>query len=180
MEPTTAKRFWVPRGINPAISDEGFLVDPESDPAHAARAAVPFSAIEPRTMLALLGGPGMGKSTSLSREINLGTESLLEGDRLFALDLGLCGSEFALVKSMFRATTIRTWNGKHKLHLFLDSYDECLQRIDNLVALTLNFLAELPHRDQLVLRIACRTADLATGPRRRVNSPLRGKDAGRL
>ena len=43
------------------------------------------------------------------------------------------------------------------MHLFLDSLDECLLRIDTIVAFLPEELKKLPV-DRLSLRIACRTA----------------------
>jgi hypothetical protein len=60
---------------------------------------------------------------------------------------------------LFHGQVIEEWrNGEGVLHLFLDSLDECLLRIDTLSALLLDELRKCPV-DRLFLRIACRTAE---------------------
>jgi predicted NACHT family NTPase len=64
-----------------------------------------------------------------------------------------------LIRNLFENTTFLSWaRDKHRLHVFLDSLDECLLRIDTLAALLIDELKKYPI-ERLSLRIACRTAD---------------------
>jgi predicted NACHT family NTPase len=63
------------------------------------------------------------------------------------------------VRDLFHGRDIEKWkNRKGELHLFLDSLDECLLRIDTLSALLLDEIKKCP-TDRLFLRITCRTAE---------------------
>jgi len=74
------------------------------------------------------------------------------------LDLHSFGSEDRLYRALVRASSIPPlgqWG--HELHVYLDSFDECLLRIDTVAALLADELPRYPLR-RLKLRIACRTA----------------------
>src|SRR5580693_5681177 len=89
-----SRRFWVPRGTDPDLSDDGFLVDPESKRAQIrGSAALPFQAFADKPVLILLGEPGIGKTTALEAECAR-VKSALSGTsgRVFWVDLGLYGS----------------------------------------------------------------------------------------
>lgn len=52
------RRFWVPRGNAPDLSDDGYLADPESPHSiYAPVSAVPFEALADFPVLGLLGEP---------------------------------------------------------------------------------------------------------------------------
>ncbi len=62
-----------------------------------------------------------------------------------------------MVRTLFGDQTFLSWvNNNHRLHLFLDSLDECLLRIDTLTALLSEEFRKYP-TERLYLRIACRT-----------------------
>ncbi len=64
-----------------------------------------------------------------------------------------------LCEKVFKNPTFESWlKGTHRLHLFLDSFDECRLRIDTLATLLISELQKCPV-ERLSLRIACRTAD---------------------
>ena len=64
-----------------------------------------------------------------------------------------------LVQEIFRDPTFTNWvTGKLRLHLFLDSLDECLLRIDTVASLLAEQFKKYPV-ERLKLRIACRTVD---------------------
>ena len=74
-------------------------------------------------------------------------------------DLNVFASDVTLRQKLFDSEGFTSWaTGTHTLHLFLDSLDECLLRIETIVPLLLD---ELRNKDlgRLRLRIACRTAE---------------------
>lgn len=119
-----------------------------------------FPTISRFRCLILLGEPGMGKThamqSALSSDVGKGgTETTKE----VLFNLRSYGNEDRLVRDLFHGQQIEEWkNSKHELHLFLDSLDECLLRIDTLSALLLDELKKCPV-ERLFLRIACRTAE---------------------
>lgn len=155
------KRFWCPRTGNTSLSDGGYLSDPDSKWGHIHNPNVlSFEKISNTPCLALLGEPGMGKSYAMQHEktdLEYGIKE--KGDELIYLDLRSYGSEDRLVKNLFGSAAFVSWaKGKHRLHLFLDSLDECLLRIDTLAMLLPDELRRY-QVNRLNLRIACRTAD---------------------
>lgn len=82
-----------------------------------------------------------------------------EGGRSLWLDLRSCGSEHRILEKIFKSPEFASWaEGDHRLHLFLDSLDECLLRVDTVAALLVDELQNYPV-DRLSLRIGCRTAE---------------------
>jgi len=154
------KRFWCPREGRFSLSDGGYLWDPDSDEYHIYNPdVVPFDSIAENPCLILLGEPGIGKTSAMKAEkesIDKKIES--EGDKTLWLDLRSYGSEDRLIRNLFENETFISWEkGDYQLHLFLDSLDECLLRIDSLAALLIDELKKYPV-ERLYLRIACRTA----------------------
>lgn len=65
-----------------------------------------------------------------------------------------------MLRDLFGSPVFASWlEGEHTLHIFLDSLDECLLRVNTVAALLIDELAEYSQREGLYLRIACRTAD---------------------
>jgi hypothetical protein len=154
------KRFWCPRGEAILLTGGGFLFDPESQYGpHYNPRVVAFNQITAKPCLILLGEPGTGKTTALERhrsEIDAAVRSA--GEILLWRNLNAYQSDVLLVRSIFEDTSFIAWRGSNCiLHLFLDSLDECLVRIDTLAALLSEELRQCP-TDRLRLRIACRTA----------------------
>jgi hypothetical protein len=155
------RRFWLPRGIAPDLSDHGFLVDPDSShPMFEPASAVPLESFAHLAVLGLLGEPGMGKSTALKQEAGKIQAAAREsGDRLLHVDLAACATDVLVCKRIFESKEFRAWKkGKGLLHLFLDGFDTCLLYVESLVALLLGRFGE-ESRARLSLSIACRTAD---------------------
>ncbi len=76
----------------------------------------------------------------------------------YALDLRNFSSEDRLYRTLFENETFLQWaKGDYDLHLYIDSLDECLLRIDSVAALLADEIPKYP-LDRLKLRIACRTA----------------------
>ncbi|PXF58329.1 MAG: hypothetical protein C4B59_13450 [Candidatus Methanogaster sp.] len=156
------KRFWCPRTGNIDLSDRGYLYDPDSEYGHIHNPnAVPFESIETVPCLVLLGEPGIGKTRTMYAErdtINNRVEQ--EDGQTLWLDLHSYGSEDRLVRELFGSPEFDLWrNGTHRLHVFLDSLDECLLEICKLATLLPDEFKKCPV-ERLCLRIACRTADL--------------------
>jgi hypothetical protein len=157
------KRFWCSRDGVMNLSDGGFLYDPDSEYANYVKSdVVSFEKIADQPCLALLGEPGIGKSTVMG-ELR---ESLAEpiessGDSLFYLNLNEYGDESRLIKDIFHCEMFTTWiKGNHILYLFLDSLDESQIKIQQVGTILSNhFQGVSKHLIRLRLRIACRTAD---------------------
>jgi len=156
------KRFWCPRSGSINLADGGYLPDPDEERGKAYNPdLVTFEAISHLPCLALLGEPGIGKTQALEVERSEIVGKIQEqGDQVLFLDLRSYGSEDRLVRSLFDSPEFKAWQaGTHRLHIFLDSFDECLLRVETLAALLVD---EFKHyRDavhRLYLRIACRTA----------------------
>jgi len=154
------KRFWCPREGSFSLSDGGYLYKPDSDKYNIYNPeVVPFDSIAEIPCLILLGEPGIGKTSAMKAEreaIDKKVES--EGDKTLWLNLSSYSSEDRLIHNLFENKTFVSWEkGEYRLHIFLDSLDECLLRIDNLASLLIDELEKYPV-ERLYLRIACRTA----------------------
>ena len=156
------KRFWCPRsgGINLACG--GYLCDPEEKWGKIYNPdLVTFDAISALPCLALLGEPGIGKSHTIEAEKNeIISEIQKQGGQVLSLDIRSYGSEDRLVCRLFDSPEFTQWlEGTHHLHIFLDSLDECLLRIDTLATLLVDEFKRYQNDiERLHLRIACRTA----------------------
>jgi len=165
----SCRRFWVPRGAAPDLSDEGFLFDPDS-PRATFRGALetPFERLMAFPVLALLGEPGIGKSTALEVEAGrLRRAAQQSGDLILFTNLAACGTDITVNRNTFESRQFRAWRkGKRTLYLLLDGFDTCLQSVPTLVELILEHFA-LEARERLRVRMACRTtewpADLEDG-----------------
>jgi hypothetical protein len=154
------KRFWSPRDRKIYLSDDQYLPDPESQFGKVLNPdLLSSSEIAAKPCLVLLGEPGIGKS----RALNTAYDQCLQecrgtGDLVEKLDLRSYGDEKRLVDDLFNKDATREWRaGGQRFHLFIDSLDECLLRIDTLASLLPEELAKQPV-ERLSLRIACRTA----------------------
>jgi hypothetical protein len=142
------------------LSDNGFLYDPDGEYGPVLNPdLVSFDRFAANPSLALLGEPGIGKSWALKSErASLESSILAKGERALWLDLRSFGSEDRLWKALFGGEEFRNWReGTYLLHVFLDSLDECLLRIDNVASLIADQLPNEPVQ-RLRLRVACRTA----------------------
>ena len=147
------KRYWCPREGTFNLSDNGYLVDPESDISRYLPTDVrPYSEISAFPCLVLLGEPGIGKTTAL-REVE---EWEARDYQVLKLDLGEFSSDSRLYQQFFESPRITDWcSGSHILSIILDGLDEC--RINGIVKLLSRELVRLP-TERMRLRITCRTA----------------------
>lgn len=155
------KRFWCPREGHINLSDGGYLYDPDSEWGYIYNPdVVHFESIKDIPCLVLLGEPGIGKTHALQAEHNaIEVKISREGGETLWLDLRSYGDETRLVHELFECDTFDSWaKGNHVLHVFLDSLDECILRIDTLAALLVDELKKYPIQ-RLRICIACRTAD---------------------
>ena len=145
-----------------SLSDGGYLDDPDSEWGRYSNPdVVLYEIIERFSCLGLLGEPGMGKTHTMQAQrsgINQKIEE--EGGQTLWLELGSYRSEDRLIRDLFASEAFIAWTqGGHHLHIFLDSLDECLLRIDTVAALLGCELQKYSDAVQrLYLRIACRTA----------------------
>jgi hypothetical protein len=149
------KRFWCLRDGGFHIDANGFLLRSEYF-----KDTVEFESIAEIPCLVLLGEPGIGKSRALKDAVQFVSKSF-RSDKCFSLDLRSFGSETRLYDALFKSKEIEEWlNGTHRLHLFLDSFDECLLRVDTVATLLTDELkAEKYPINRLLFRIASRTAE---------------------
>jgi len=117
-----------------------------------------LSELVDKPCLFLLGEPALGKSTAIRREVDRLRSELPADEQAVMIDLAAISSDSAL-DSEFEDVAIQEWQtGQKILHLFLDSYDECLRHYPALKPRLLRNLSRLP-LDRLRLRIACRSGD---------------------
>jgi hypothetical protein len=156
------KRFWCPRSGSINLADGGYLSDPEAAWGKAYNPdLVTFETLSSSPCLALLGEPGIGKTKALEAErAELVSRIKAQGNQPFFLDLRSYGDEGRLVQKLFASPEFVAWQGgTHQLHIFLDSLDECLLRMDTLASLLVDeFKQYQDQSERLYLRIACRTA----------------------
>lgn len=157
------KRFWCPRSGSLNLADGGYLVDPDAD--HGAifnPDVVGFEKLVDIPCLALLGEPGIGKSTALEVQRAVVEQGIADaGNAVLWIDLKEFGDESRLIRAVFESPEFSNWlRGTYSLHLFLDSLDECRLQLPYASAALLAQLRKVQmHIPRLRLRIACRTAE---------------------
>ena len=155
------KRFWCAREGSISFADDGFVADPEGDGWLSFNPALrSFEEIADVPCLALLGEPGIGKSTALQDAVGaVEAAAVSSGDLVLSINLAGVGSDVGLYRRVFDDPVFRTWHaGSAHLHLFFDSFDEALLEVGSIATVLLDELKRCD-RDRLSLRIACRTAE---------------------
>lgn len=154
------KRYWCLRDGGFHIDANGFLLRGE----YFNKDTIEFESIAEIPCLALLGEPGIGKSRALRDAVEFVSQSFLN-DQCLPFDLRSFGSETRLFDALFKNKKIEDWlNGSHRLHLFLDSFDECLLRVDTVAALLADELKTGKYPiERLLFRIISRTAEFPRG-----------------
>jgi hypothetical protein len=137
------KRFWGPRDGHIDLSDRGFLSDPDGEwSKYLNPKLVSFDRLDDKQCAVLLGEPGIGKSWVLDKESSRVQEA---GAKVLRLNLRSYSDESRLIKALFESDEFENWRkGDWLLHLYLDSLDECLLRIDNVAAILADELPKQP------------------------------------
>lgn len=136
-----------------------YLYDPETEWGKSHNPdLVELEKIADVPCLVLLGEPGIGKSKIIEKEHERISDTY--GETPLVLNLHAYGSEDRLIKKLFESQQFRNWvQGNHRLHIFLDSLDECLLWIDNVTNLLAEEFKQYQDKtDRLFLRVVCRTA----------------------
>ena len=145
-------RFWYPKNSSVYLADNGYLYDPEGEMGKYYNATLKrLSSLHDIGCLILLGESGSGKTTEMIEERRrlLGQEDI-GSDQVIWIDLDQFQCENRLCDAV-----LKWMKADYPLYLFLDSYDECILRIETLSALLLSKLTGLPI-ERLYLRIACK------------------------
>lgn len=153
-------RFWSPRGKRVDLADRGYLPDPEETYGRMVNPELRrFEEIAHVPALILLGEPGSGKTSTLKPILSTSASEGPPSSRSLWFDLNAYGDEGRLARNLFEDNSvIAEWKASgDTLTLTLDSFDECIIRIDTLASMLAEELRKLP-RDRLLLRIISRTA----------------------
>ena len=155
------RRFWCPSRGTINLTDDGFLYDPEGYAGDTYNPdIVTLEEASTSQVLILLGEPGLGKSQAIKdAESSLISKVKAEGHEALFIDLGQYESEDRLSQDLFFNPVFLKWKmGSHHLHVFLDSFDECLLKVETLTKLLSQKFKECQDfSGRLYLRVACRT-----------------------
>ena len=178
------QRFWVSRTGTLDLLDGGFLPDPTS-PFLRSHPLMPstLSELAKYRALALLGEPGIGKSTVLATDAaRIASLPVTEDTISIRLDLRAYSSEVLLYRKLFESAEFLAWvNGNSHLVLYSSTVwtGRHLLRIDSVA----NLLAGVSHASypnaRMSLRIACRTAVWPSATLEPLLNELWGEDADR-
>ncbi len=156
------KRFWCLRSESINLCDDGYLHDPDAEWGKLYNPhLVTFEKISHVPCLALLGEPGIGKTMAIKVQKEEISRAIQEQkSQVLWLDLRSISSEDRLIKKLFESSQFMAGlNGTNRVHIFLDSFDECLLKLDTLAAILVDeFEQYRTHIKQFYLRITCRTA----------------------
>ncbi len=156
------KRFWCPHTGQIHLGDNGFMSDPENDSLKLFNPdIVSYEMIANMPCLALLGEPGIGKSTAIE---DICRSQSNTNSKIMNFNLNRYCESSLLIDDIFRSEYFISWlNNDHTLDLFLDSLDECrihIPTVANIICDELNAIQS--HLSRLRLRIVCRSADWPT------------------
>jgi hypothetical protein len=156
-----ATRYWLPDGDAVEFNDRGFMPDPSRRWSAAWVPSVrSYTQIDDKACLVLIGEPGLGKTTALERAAqDLKDKRGSSKDEVLFVDLSATTEESVLRSRIFDSPEWQRWQqGDHRLHLFLDTLDFALLRVETIGDLLQEGLSQAA-TDRLALRLACRTAD---------------------
>jgi len=151
------QRFWIPQTGLLDLSDAGFLRDPVDN--HFGRDELrSIGDLDGYRALALLGEPGIGKSSELKQEHERIAAVGGPLQQSMYVDLRVVSAEESFRRRIFEAPAFVGWKtGTGHLCLHLDSFDEAMLRVETLANILAEELQGVP-ADRLSIRIACRTA----------------------
>jgi len=153
-------RFWCPIEGKIFLSDAGFLYYPDTAYGKIYNPdLIELNNIQESSCLILLGESGTGKSTELQLYIeNITPKITAQRDEILFLNLNIISDATDLRQELFENSVFRRWEqGTNKLYLFLDSFDECILRLDTLANKLIEKL-KIYKKERLYLCIACRPA----------------------
>ncbi|AOW98729.1 hypothetical protein BJP34_04045 [Moorena producens PAL-8-15-08-1] len=164
------QRFWCSPSDRFYLDYDGYLSDPEVQSVKGYNynpnpKLVTFREISEIPCLILLGEPGIGKTQAMEEEEDKVTAELNNtDDEILSLDLRSVLTKDELTQKLFKSDKFTRWqSGSHRLHIFLDSFDECLLEINKLAVILVDAIKNYKEHvklKRLTLRIACRTAVL--------------------
>lgn len=148
-------RWLSPRDKPIRFDDDGYPEDPGGRYGHVLQPdCVPLERILDANCGILLGEAGIGKSEAMDR---LEAQVRARGDAVIKLDLGLYSDAQDLAADLFDAPSFVQWQrDAHHICVLLDSLDEGIAGVKNIVGLLQRRLRNLPF-DRLRLYISCRT-----------------------
>jgi len=151
-------RFWCPIDETSYNDQNGYLFDPILGQFSANSHLIdnPFEKSE--RCIILLGEPGIGKTTAMEKFYNnFESNYRTNNTEVNFIRLEHIGTEMRFVSEVFENPKFQEWlESDYDLHLLLDSFDECVLRINVLSQLLINQLQRYPI-ERLYIRIACRT-----------------------
>lgn len=153
-------RYWLPKGKT-YFEENGFLVDPEHHDWFR-HDVLTLDEADARPCVLLLGEPGMGKSTAIRQHVERAQQQQPSPVDIQLHDLKSFG-ETDLREQLFGSRWFTEWRQSDRtLHLFLDSLDECMGRVEYIARALLRCFGGLSQeeRSRLCLRIACRTGQV--------------------
>jgi hypothetical protein len=135
----TAKRFWCTREQTYSIGDGGYLSDRDAKHGDVWQPhALSLDDLSATRCVALLGEPGIGKSTAVAQASVAAASEATAASTMF-IDLRSYGSEDRLERDISTAPAFTAWERDgDDLHLFLDSLDECRLQIPYVAALLID------------------------------------------
>jgi len=152
------ERLFCDRGESVPIGDDGYLVDPGSWYGRAVgKGVLRLEALLTKRCVVILGEAGIGKTVVLETVVERlrgehGDDSVVE------VRLGEYGSVDSLERGVFESSELAECvRGPTELWLVLDSLDEAMVGVQNVVGLFQRRLREWPW-DRLRVVISCRTA----------------------
>ncbi|MHA1734414.1 MAG: NACHT domain-containing protein [Promethearchaeota archaeon] len=151
------ERYWVREGNEYFLDWAGYLVDPALDFSPNSGLEADLTNLSENCVI-LLGEPGMGKTTELEGyRQELEERSNEDGGAVVYVDLSHVGTDVSFKAEVFENSRFAGFvRGEHTLHLLLDSFDECLLRVDVVANLLVDQLSRCPI-NRLFLRVASRT-----------------------
>ncbi|WP_454055423.1 NACHT domain-containing protein [Clostridium sp. Marseille-Q7071] len=135
--------------------DNGYVA--EKDSFYKNENLFKFDEIANIHLLILLGEPGMGKSYELKNEY---TKCIKNNSNAIYVDLSVITESSELDKEIFEEPRMKdlAQSRGSDVHIFLDSFDECLMVYKNLPKVLIKKFSKLkvPVLEKVKLRIACR------------------------